>query len=79
MSNAELRTIDRYTALMQELRVIAKWFNRVHGGPDIDANEVEDAELRSITRGMIARRSECGTDIRDIEKYAAANSIELPE
>jgi hypothetical protein len=79
MSNAEQRMTERYTAMMQELRIIAKWFNQNHGGPDVNADDVEDATLRSLTFAMSERRGTIGKQMIEIENFAAKNKIELPE
>jgi len=75
----ELKMLFRYTEMEKELKVISKWFLRNHGGPEVDADDVEDAALRSLTNAMADRRSLIGKQMREIEDYAAKNGVAVPE
>ncbi len=76
---AETRMINRYTEMKKEIKIISKWFHKNHGGPEVNADEVEDATLRSMTHAMAGRRSAIGQEMLEIEKFANKNKIELPE
>lgn len=79
MNSAETNMVNRYNEMAKELRTISKWFHKNHGGPEVNADDVEDATLRSLTNAMAERRSTLGKQMREIEDYAAKNSIELSE
>lgn len=65
---------NKLAELNKELRTIAKWFGRTHGGPviyDGDLAEMEP-ELRTVTQAMIDRRSVVAEEIADWKKHVDA-------
>lgn len=62
---------DKLAELNKELRVIAKWFSKTHGGPAISDEHLAEMEpeLRTITQAMIDRRGVVAKEIADWEKH----------
>lgn len=60
----------KVTELEAELRTIAKWFNKTHGGPEIGENDLAEMgiELRTLTVAMLDRRSAVGKKLREYER-----------
>ena len=57
---------EKLDGLKKDLRLIAKWFSKTHGGPDISEEHLleMEPEMRIMTEAMIERRSFVAKEIR---------------
>ncbi len=67
----QTHAVEKINELQAELRTIAKWFNRTHGGPDISEEWLAEMEptLRTLTAAMIDRREAVGKQLTEWKKH----------
>ena len=63
----QVHAVEKINELQAELRTIAKWFNKTHGGPDISEDHLAEMEptTRVVTAAMIDRREAVGKQLAE--------------